>query len=114
MGDPAGVGPEVLLKSYKKARETQNLVAISDFSKFKWLADNFNVRVRKINDIEEAKYFKDCLNILHLEYNSDFSPGELNIKNSAPIIESIRIATKLCLRKKVGAISTPNQKLTGF
>ena len=33
MGDPAGVGPEVLLKSYKKAKETQNLIAVSDFSK---------------------------------------------------------------------------------
>ena len=33
MGDPAGVGPEVLLKSYKKARETQDLIAISDFYK---------------------------------------------------------------------------------
>ena len=38
MGDTAGVGPEVLLKSYKKASETHDLVAISDFSKFKWLS----------------------------------------------------------------------------
>ena len=29
MGDPAGIGPEVLLKSYKKAKETQNLVAVT-------------------------------------------------------------------------------------
>ena len=35
MGDPAGVGPEVLLKSYKKARGNQDLVAISDFYKIK-------------------------------------------------------------------------------
>ena len=106
MGDPAGVGPEVLLKSYKKARKTQNLVAVSDFSKFKWLADNFNVRLRKINNIEEAKNFEDYLNILHLEYNSDFSPGEFNVKNSASTIESIQIATTLCLNKKVGAMVT--------
>ena len=35
MGDPAGVGPEVLVKSFKKARKAQNLVAISDFPKIK-------------------------------------------------------------------------------
>ena len=61
LGDPAGIGPEVLLKSYKKAKETQNLVAISDFYKFRWLADIHSVRLRKINHINEAKNFKDYL-----------------------------------------------------
>ena len=72
MGDPAGVGPEVLLKSYKKAREKQNLVAISDFNKIKCMAKKYDVRLRKINRIDEAENFQDHLNILHLEYNSDF------------------------------------------
>ena len=49
MGDPAGVGPEVLLKSYKKAKETQNLVAISDFSKIQYLAKRYDVPLKKIN-----------------------------------------------------------------
>ena len=106
MGDPAGVGPEVLLKSYKKAREKQNLVAISDFYKIKGLAKKYNVRLKKINRIDEAENFRDHLNILHLEYNSDFLPGEFNVKNSASVIESIKIATELCLNKKVGAMVT--------
>ncbi len=106
MGDPAGVGPEVLIKSFKKAREKQNLVAISDFSKLKYLADKYDVRLRKINHIEEAENFKDTLNILHLNYDSDFYPGQFDSKNANSIIESIRIATNLCLRKKVGAMVT--------
>ena len=80
MGDPAGVGPEVLLKSYKKAREKQNLVAISDFYKIKYLAEKYDVRLRKINDVDEAENFQNYLNILHLKYNSDFYPGELILK----------------------------------
>ena len=106
MGDPAGVGPEVLLKSYKKARETQDLIAISDFYKIQYLAEKCHVRIRKIHHIDEAKNFKDYLNILHLDYTSDFSPGEFDVKNSIPIIESIKIATELCLKKKVGAMVT--------
>ncbi|MDC3170079.1 4-hydroxythreonine-4-phosphate dehydrogenase PdxA [Paracoccaceae bacterium] len=106
MGDPAGIGPEVLLKSYKKAKETQNLVAISDFSKIQYLADRHGVRLKKINYVDEADGFKDHLNILHLNYNSDFSPGKYDIKNSGSIIESIQIATELCLSKKVGAMVT--------
>ena len=50
MGDPAGVGPEVLLKSYKKARTIQNLVAISDFDKIKSLAERYDVPLRKIDN----------------------------------------------------------------
>ncbi len=106
MGDPAGVGPEVLIKSFKKAREKYNLIAISDFEKIRFLAEKFNVTVRKINRICEAGNFKDYLNILHLEYNADFSPGQLNINNANAVIESIRIATKLCLEKKVDAMVT--------
>lgn len=106
MGDPAGVGPEVLLKSYKKAKETQNLVAISDFSKIQYLAKRYDVPLKKINYVDEASDFKDHLNILHLTYNSDFSPGKYDIKNSDSIIASIQIATELCLNKKVGAMVT--------
>ena len=86
MGDPAGVGPEVLLKSYEKAKETHNIVAISDFSKIQCLAKKCNVRLRKINHIDEAKNFKDHLNILHLEYYSDFIPGVFDANNSSSII----------------------------
>ena len=56
MGDPAGVGPEVLLKSYRKARAEQNLVAISDFDKFKYLAKRCDVPLRKINHIDEKLF----------------------------------------------------------
>ena len=66
MGDPAGVGPEVLLKSYKKARAMQNLVAISDFDKIKSLAKRYDVPLREINYIDEAENFKNQLNILNL------------------------------------------------
>ena len=82
MGDPAGVGPEVLIKSFKKAREVQNLVAISDFSKISHIAEKFNVPVRKINHINEVENFKDHLNVLHLEFGADFSAGQFDKKNS--------------------------------
>ncbi len=106
MGDPAGVGPEVLIKSFKKARKEQNLVAISDFSKIRYLAEKYNVRLRKINNINEAKNFENYLNILHLDYARDFYPGQFDVKNAASIIESLRIATDLCLKKQVGAMVT--------
>ncbi len=106
MGDPAGVGPEVLLKSYKKARVKRDLVAISDFDKIKCLAEKYNVPLRKINHIDEAGNFKNQLNVLNLNYPGDFYPGELNIKNAESVVESIRIATELCLKKKVGAMVT--------
>ena len=106
MGDPAGVGPEILIKSFKKAREKQNLVAISDFVKIRPLAEMYDVPIRKIKDINEAKHFKDYLNILQLDYYADFTPGQFDMKNARSVIEAIRLATELCLKKKVGAMVT--------
>ena len=106
MGDPAGVGPEVLIKSYKRAKSRLNLIAISDFSKFKYLAEKYDVKLRKINDVDHAKNFKDYLNILHIDYSDAFSPGNFNSKNSSAVIESIRLATELCLKNKVSAMVT--------
>ena len=68
MGDPAGVGPEVLIKSFKKARKEQNLVAISDFSKIRSLAEKYDVRLRKINHINA----QDNLCALKIQIHYDF------------------------------------------
>ena len=61
MGDPAGIGPEVLIKSFKRAKETQNLVAISDFSKIRKIAEKYDVKLRKINHINDADNFFDLV-----------------------------------------------------
>ena len=106
MGDPAGVGPEVLLKSYKKARERQNLVAISDFDKIKHLADRCSVPLKKIYNIDDAENFKDQLNILNIKYPADFVPGKFDYKNTKSVLDSIRIATELCMKNKVNAMVT--------
>ena len=41
-----------------------------------------------------------------MNYPRDFSPGEFDVKNAASVIESIRIGTELCLKKKVSAMVT--------
>ena len=41
-----------------------------------------------------------------MDYAKDFYPGQFDVKNAASIIESLRIATDLCLKKKVGAMVT--------
>lgn len=106
MGDPAGVGPEVLLKSYKKARKHHNLIAISDFDKIKHLAKRTGIKIRKISHTDEAKQFGEYLNILHLKYKADFSPGYFDPLNSNSIVNSIKMATDLCLKRKVNAMVT--------
>ncbi|MDC3067796.1 4-hydroxythreonine-4-phosphate dehydrogenase PdxA [Paracoccaceae bacterium] len=105
-GDPAGIGPEVLLKSYLKARNRINLIAISDFDKIGPLAQKIGVEIRKVNDPQDARYFRKCLNILHLQYPSEFIQGQFCKENAYSIIQSIKIAADLCLNNDVGAMVT--------
>ena len=106
MGEPSGIGPQVLLRSFKAMAETTKVVAISDFYKIKNLAKKFDIKIKKTTNISEARFSSRELNILHLEYQAPFIPGEYNQRNAKSVINSIKLATKLCLDKQADAMVT--------
>ena len=106
MGEPGGIGPQVLLRSFKAISGKTKVIAISDFYKIKHLAKRLDVKIRKITKISEACFKSRELNILHLEYQAPFIQGKYNQKNSKAVINSIKLASQLCLNKEVDAMVT--------
>ncbi len=106
IGEPSGVGPEVLLRSFKFIDKKINLIAISDFSKIQKLAKRLNINIRKINNVSEASFSGNKLNILHLEYPEPYIQGKWTERNAESVINSIKLATKLCLNKEADAMVT--------
>ena len=106
MGEPSGIGPQVLLRSFKAIPEKLNVIAISDFHKIKHLAKRLNIKIRKITKISEACFKSKELNILHLDYQASFIQGEYDQRNSKSVINSIKLAAKLCLNEEVDAMVT--------
>ncbi len=111
MGEPSGIGPQVLLRSFKNISKKIKIIAISDFYKIENLAKRHDVKIRKITKIAEADLSNGELNILHLDYQAPFIQGELNQRNAKSVIKSINLATKLCLNNEVdGMVTGPINK----
>ncbi len=106
MGEPGGIGPQILLRSFTAISEKTRVIAISDFYKIKDLAKTLDIKIRKITKISEACFKNRELNILHLEYQAPFIQGEYNQRNSKSVINSIKLATNLCLNEEVDAMVT--------
>ena len=65
MGDPAGIGPEIIVKSIKKLKMT-NYVVFGDAMVFENIIKILGIplRLNCIKSLSQAKFHKDILNLL--------------------------------------------------
>lgn len=111
MGEPAGIGAEVLFKSWL-ARHSQNippffLVGDPDFTQKQAKALGMNVPVQSIAHPSEANaLFARALPVLTLTLNTDVKPGVADPANASAVLDSIKIATKCVLDGDASAIVT--------
>ncbi len=114
MGDPAGIGGEIILKSlgeYAKINPDTRFIVIDDGARLSALARlmGLNTKIINFNNFEEfAPKYQDnqaiyCLNLPH--------KIPLNLGNPSPeyaqmVIKSIEIAAQLCLNHQARAMTT--------
>lgn len=94
MGDAAGVGPEILIKSLKQVKKICNPLVIGDERFLKSTAKRLKVKFKNFTMID-LKNIKERINI-----------GKVNKSAGKASAEYIRLAVKLALRKKVDAMVT--------
>jgi len=94
MGDPAGIGPEIILKSLEKIKEICNPIIICDGEFLKKIAKRLNI---KLND----EYILDMKNI-----NTKIKVGQINKFAGIVSFQYIKKAVDLALKKEVNAIVT--------
>jgi 4-hydroxythreonine-4-phosphate dehydrogenase len=106
MGDPAGIGGEILLKAWLAG--ARDFIALDDPKRLAGLAKHFNmvVRLRQVNSPAEAIADPDHLCVLpvRLAVPADF--GRPDPANAGTIIASIRRSVALALAGQVGAVVT--------
>lgn len=110
MGDPGGIGPEIILKGFLKFKEKPwQIVVIGDYSFLQKKAKKFNLSValNPVNDISEADFSSGKLNLLDMKNLSpDTLEGEANKEAGKASYEYIKKAVELALAGKVSAIVT--------
>ena len=112
MGDPSGIGPEIILTSFKKINNNNsNLMVIGNFDvmdKIKNLIGLKSITLSKITQISEAKFKDKMLNVYHLD-NIDLNklvPKKVQAMAGKAAFEYIESAIDLALRGEIDAVVT--------
>lgn len=112
MGDPAGVGPEIVVKTAvsKEILDLCDLVVIGDKKVLEKATEicQVDLKIHTIKNVEEGKYEKGILNVIDLE-NVDMNTleyGQVQGMCGKAAFEYIKKCVELAMEHKVDAIAT--------
>jgi len=112
MGDPAGIGPEIVARALSAQHNYQNIYPIIVGSaamiqkEIKKYDLEFSINI--IEEVEEAQYNSDKVDILDLDNvePEELQVGAIQARAGQAAYEYIKKATELALAGKIDAIST--------
>lgn len=112
MGDPAGIGPEIVVKALTKKEiyEVAQPIVIGNSGVLKQAIDqaNLDVQLREINDVEDAQFTHGTIDVISLN-NIDAEKvemGKVDADCGRAAYEYIKYAVELAQDKKVAAVAT--------
>ena len=111
MGEPAGIGGELVLKAWlaRKKWQTPCFFVVDDPSRLQRLASSldWNVPIVAIEDPQNAiDAFSSALPVLKQQLPGSSTPGDPDAANAPAVIESIREATSLVMAGRASAVVT--------
>ena len=109
MGDPSGIGPEIINKLFfdERALSICNPLILGDptvLSKY-----NFNsILIREIDSLNEAKFTPGTMNVLKISgvNLADFVPGKPTIAGGIAMVKYILTAVEMCVKGQIAAMVT--------
>lgn len=109
LGDPSGIGPDLLVAlAYKKFQAQISIIGSS-----KVLLERANLLKKKIflNNKEQTHKGNGSLKIIDIDFPSKILPGKPNKKNSPTQLYILKTAVELLLKKQFDALVTlPSNK----
>ena len=112
MGDPSGIGPEIILKSFEnEAISNSRIVVIGDYQVMQAAHDLLKIqsfRLNPVTSISESSYRRDILNILNLSLigKDQLQKGKVNAASGTAAFECLRKAIDLAKSNEINAIAT--------
>jgi 4-hydroxythreonine-4-phosphate dehydrogenase len=108
IGDPSGVGPEILLKAEAAGEIRQKYVAYGDMGVLRFYQEKLGYKVNLHPIADPSEYKAGCLNVIDhgLLSAADIKPGKLDRGAGAAAREYVISATKAALAGKITAMVT--------
>jgi 4-hydroxythreonine-4-phosphate dehydrogenase len=112
MGDPAGIGPEIVVKSFAKDQifQNANIVVVGDAKILEQANDicDTNLTINSVEDVKDGKYTNGTLDVVDLNMiNMDeFEFGEVSAQCGEASLAYIEKAADLCMNGDAIAMAT--------
>ena len=112
MGDPSGIGPEVIIKSFENPDvRSKRIIVIGDYNIMKAMYNLLKIRsfnLLRISNVNESQFDERLLNILDLRLidMKKFKPGEVRNDSGNAAFMAIKKAVELVMNKEIDAIVT--------
>jgi 4-phospho-D-threonate 3-dehydrogenase / 4-phospho-D-erythronate 3-dehydrogenase len=112
MGDPSGIGPEIILKSFdNELVNKDHVIVIGDLSVLQDALEMLKISsfmLKGVNEISECSFSKNILNILDLKLipKGKLQIAKVNAASGSAAFESLRKAIELANKKEIDAIAT--------
>lgn len=110
MGDPAGIGPEIILKYYLENNNGNLIVVIGHYLTFENISKRlgYNVKFNVLNEFLLNKFKYDSLNIIEIgnDINEVAELGRISKIAGELSFRSIKKAIELALENKISAVVT--------
>ncbi len=109
-GEPAGIGPELLVKLAQTARNAA-WIAIADREWLLATAARLELPLETDDDLDDPTQAAGTLTILHTPLAAVPNPGELDVQNAPYVLDTLRLAAEGCLNGRFdGVVTGPVQK----
>jgi 4-phospho-D-threonate 3-dehydrogenase / 4-phospho-D-erythronate 3-dehydrogenase len=100
MGDPAGIGAEVILKALAvpEVAKLAEWVLVGDRSVLEATAESCG--------LPRSVLSAEIIDLAHFPQGKSVPPGQLKAECGAAAVDYVRVATEMCLRENVGGMVT--------
>jgi 4-hydroxythreonine-4-phosphate dehydrogenase len=106
LGDPAGIGPEIVVKAWE-ARRREGLPLFFAVGDVRSIEAVWPGPVKRITDPREAvQVFDRALPLMSVEDGGDITPGEPNLEGARCSLDSLEVATGLTRSGAAAALVT--------
>ncbi len=109
-GEPSGIGPDLLITLAQSARES-GWIVIADRNLLKRAAKRLGLPLEINHDLAAPSCVAGCLTVLQTSLAHPETPGQLDPRNAAYVLETLKLATTGCLNGDfAGVVTGPVQK----
>ena len=109
-GEPAGIGPDIVIQVAQSAWP-MDLCVVADPDLLLARANALNLPLTLLDAETITPHKSGQLKIIPAKLRTACIPGQLDVRNAAYVLETLGLATQLCLDKKAQALVTgPVQK----